>query len=387
MNKMKMIKGSLCAIVLGLSGCGKQVASSVADKTTPVTDAYKTWKETVTQAETDNYTAAYECHYTMTFSDETKTSFDLSGNLKVAEETSSYTQSVNSNGTEFTLTGYYLNGRLYNSYNDINYYEDMGMDDYLSTLMVPFSQPDWQENDFSSITGQEDEDGNVTYTISFKENSADDVFSSRYDAYGLKDYDNYKVNSSEVALVYDKNNNRVSEKTSFTASVSYSSQNVDVVYESLVRYSDNGSTKVEIGDDKLNELKSYVPYEEIDTGGSDENDGNTVTEQFKNRIVSQLGYELQEDGTYRNDFNTNETYIIDFNNCTFSYGRYSILYVYNWKTDAASSSTCNYNFATENGSDGCDTSVLDTMKEVKEDLQMELYYCGLSLEDLQSETK
>ena len=95
----------------------------------------------------------------------------------------------------------------------------------------------------------------------------------------------------------------------------------------------------------------------------------------------------RDDGTYRLEFNTNEMYQIDFENCTFTYGRYSIAYTYNWKTDVASSSTCNYNFETEHSSDGCDVSVIDTMKDVRQDLAMELYYCGLLLEDLLAEMK
>lgn len=389
MNKIKTVRSVLLTSLLVLSGCGKQSAdSSVKEvKETPVSDAYSTWKKTADGVKADNYTADYECHYTMTFSDDTKTSFDLSGNVKVADENSAYTQNVNSNGTEFSLAGYYMNGRLYNSYNDIQYYEDMSFEDYLGTLMVPFDSPDWSNDEIESITGKKDSEGNTVYTISFKDGKADDIFSSRYDAYGLKDYDDYKVKSSQVILEYNSKGNRVQEKTKFTASVSYSSQSVNVEYDSLVKYMDNGSTEVTVSDETKEELKSYVPYDQIDTGGSEESDGNTVIEQFKNRIVSQLGYELQDDGTYKNEFNTNEAYIIDFANCTFTYGRYSISYVYNWKNDSASSSTCNYNFVSDNSSNGCDTSVLDTMKEVKQDLEMELYYCGLSLEDLQAESK
>lgn len=389
MNKRKTVTCVLLSSLFILSGCGKQSADSSMKegKETPVSDAYDVWKKTAEGVKTDNYTADYECHYTMTFSDDTKTSFDLSGKLKVADENSSYTQSVNSNGTEFTLAGYYMNGRLYNSYNDIKYYEDMSFEDYLGTLMVPFDSPSWSNDEIDSITGIKDSEGNTVYTISFKEGNADNIFSSRYDAYGLKDYDDYKVNSSKVTLQYDSKGNRMMEKTEFTASVSYSSQAVKVEYDSLVKYTDNGSTEVSISDETKEELKSYVPYDQIDTSGSEESDGDTVTEQFKNRAVSQLGYELQDDGTYKNEFNTNEVYIIDFANCTFTYGRYSIAYVYNWKNDSASSSTCNYNFVSDNSSNGCDASVLDTIKEVKQDLEMELYYCGLSLEDLQAETK
>lgn len=389
MNKRKTVTCVLLSSLFILSGCGKQSADSSMKegKETPVSDAYDVWKKTAEGVKTDNYTADYECHYTMTFSDDTKTSFDLSGKLKVADENSSYTQSVNSNGTEFTLAGYYMNGRLYNFYNDIKYYEDMSFEDYLGTLMVPFDSPSWSNDEIDSITGIKDSEGNTVYTISFKEGNADNIFSSRYDAYGLKDYDDYKVNSSKVTLQYDSKGNRMMEKTEFTASVSYSSQAVKVEYDSLVKYTNNGSTEVSISDETKEELKSYVPYDQIDTSGSEESDGDTVTEQFKNRAVSQLGYELQDDGTYKNEFNTNEVYIIDFANCTFTYGRYSIAYVYNWKNDSASSSTCNYNFVSDNSSNGCDASVLDTIKEVKQDLEMELYYCGLSLEDLQAESK
>ena len=383
---MKKKITSLLLAGVFLAGCGKKETSSTTHEK-GIQDPYGSWQKDTGSQRAESYTADYECHYTMTYSDDTKTSFDLFGNLKKEKDNASFTQKVNSNGSEFTLNGYYLDGRLYNTYNGISYYEDMDLNNCLSTLLVPFDAVSWKKDQISSITGEKDSAGNTVYKIVLTDEAAKTVFADRYDSYGLKDYDDYSVDSSSITMKYDSDHECLEEKTDFTVSVSYSSQPVKVRYESDVKYSSIGKTEVSVSDDKKKELASYVPYSKIDTSGSEEeSDGDTVTEQFRNRIVSQLGYEKQDDGTYKSTFNTNEMYVIDFNNCTFTYAHYSIQYVYNWKNDSGSASTCNYNFRTENGGTGCDTSVIDALKEVKEDLEMELFYCGLSLEDLQGES-
>jgi len=46
---------------------------------------------------------------------------------------------------------------------------------------------------------------------------------------------------------------------------------------------------------------------------------------------------------------------------------------------------CTLKFDTGSSSSGCEDTTLTTIKDVKTYLEMELYYCGLSLEDLQAD--
>ena len=377
-------------MALAVAGCQSTASSSsVMEEGKYITDAYASYEKAVADhVYGESWQADLSSNYTMSYSDDTKDTFDFKASMKQENQNVSFTQKINSNGASFDMNGYYLDGRLYNSYNGISYYEDMTYDAFVKTMMVPFDPLSLDESQIMSIQGIENEDGTVQYVIELQPESAASIFSDRYDVYGLADYDDYGVKEAKIIQCYDSNGYLLQEKTSFTMSVSYSSQQVSVLYESDLQYSNNNNTSVSVDEETMDQLKAYVNYKDIDTSMDEpENEGDTVLEKFRSRVVSYLGYQKRDDGTYRLEFNTNEMYQIDFENCTFTYGRYSIAYTYNWKTDVASSSTCNYNFETEHSSDGCDVSVIDAMKEVKQDLAMELYYCDLSLEDLLAEMK
>lgn len=384
-NKITVI---CTALFLILSGCGS-TSSAGSDEGKNITDAYGSYQSSVeNQSDSTSWRADLSCSYTMSYSDDTKDTFDFDASIEKEKENAYFTQKINSNGASFNMEGYYLDGRLYNSYNGISYYEDMSYDDFLKTMMIPFDALSLSDDQIDSITGMEMEDGTVSYVINMENKAAADLFTDRYDVYGLAEYDDYSVKQAVITQSYDSDGYLLSEKTSFDMQVSYSSETVGVLYESDITYSQINNTTVSVDEQTMEELKSYVSYQDIDTSQDEpEDEGDTVLEKFRNRVVSYLGYQKRDDGTYRLEFNTNEMYQIDFENCTFTYGRYSIAYTYNWKTDVASSSTCNYNFETGHSSDGCDASVIQTMNEVKEDLSMELYYCGLTLEDLQAEIK
>lgn len=377
-------------MALAVAGCQSTASSSsVMEEGKYIKDAFASYKKAVADhVYGESWQADLSSNYTMSYSDDTKDTFDFKASLKQENQNVSFTQKINSNGASFDMNGYYLDGRLYNSYNGISYYEDMTYDAFVKTMMVPFDPLSLDESQIMSIQGIEKEDGTVQYVIELQPESAASIFSDRYDVYGLADYDDYGVKEAKIIQCYDSNGYLLQEKTSFTMSVSYSSQQVSVLYESDLQYSNNNNTSVSVDEETMDQLKAYVNYKDIDTSMDEpENEGDTVLEKFRSRVVSYLGYQKRDDGTYRLEFNTNEMYQIDFENCTFTYGRYSIAYTYNWKTDVASSNTCNYNFETEHSSDGCDVSVIDAMKEVKQDLAMELYYCDLSLEDLLAEMK
>ena len=84
-------------------------------------------------------------------------------------------------------------------------------------------------------------------------------------------------------------------------------------------------------------------------------------------------------------YNENESYTIDFNNRTFMYSNYSISYVYNWSGNVGSMGKCTVDFATSTSSSECTDETKEMIAKVKDFMRMELYYCGLSLEDLQAE--
>ncbi|MGM9940823.1 MAG: hypothetical protein ACI32N_02390 [Bulleidia sp.] len=375
--------GGLAVILAFCTGC-QAVEQSSTDTMDEPMESYRGSIENL--KEMKSFDADVECHYTMQYPDDTKDSFDLNGTLKQNGETAYFTQEVNSNGAQFEMEGYYLDGRMYNSYNDICYYEDMDYGSFLETLLVPFDPADFSEDQIQSITGEEKEDGSVIYEITLNSDVAGEIFTDRYDVYGLNEYDDYTVKKADVKVSV-KDGYVIDENTVFVISVSYQSTPVAVEYACSVSYEGINQTEVRVDEETEQKLQSYVNYKDIDTEGSEENADLSVTEIFRKAVVDQLGYVKRDDGTYRNEFNSNEMYQIDFENCTFTYARYSIAYVYNWKNDSASSSTCNYNFQSENGSTGCDASVIESMKAVKEDLQMELFYCGLSLDDLRAEAR
>ena len=86
-------------------------------------------------------------------------------------------------------------------------------------------------------------------------------------------------------------------------------------------------------------------------------------------------------------FNDTEGYWIDFANCTFVYSRRTIRYVYSWRGDTGTMDACSYDFKTQTASDSCQDSTVETIQDVKKYFEMELYYCGLTLEDLQKEAQ
>ncbi len=136
---------------------------------------------------------------------------------------------------------------------------------------------------------------------------------------------------------------------------------------------------------------SYVYYKDIDTNSiqtvttDDDSPEDTVTATFKKRLVSRLNYTKESENVYSNKFNENESYHIDFANKTFTYSNRSITYVYSWKGDNGSLGACQYDFVNNSQTSTCEDSTVDFIKKTKLFLQMELYYCGLSLEKLQAE--
>lgn len=361
-------------------------------------DAFASYTESVNNACTvSSYSVGINSAYTMSYSDDTKDIFEFDGVLeteKTDDDTKAHlTQNIESNGGTFNIEGYYYGGRLYNNYNDVKYYEDMDYADVEKTMLVPLNPYAFDEKIIDSIQAEDDSNGNVIYTIQLKADQASSLFSDRYDTYGLNQYDDYQVTSNKIVDTFDKDGFFISETTEFNTSVSSNGQKVNVKYTSSVNYLKLNDTEVLISKDQKKDLKEYVYFEDIDTSSLnsdsqyDDTAEKTVTATFKKRLVNRLGYEKVNDGSYQQSYNDNEAYIIDFKNYTFTYTKYSIRYTYNWKGDIATMGSCTVNYQEDKQSSSCEESTVDMMKTVKQYFEMELYYCGLSLDDLQEEAK
>lgn len=403
---MKKLTKLVIISTLLLCGCTskkqQESISSMTKEETKLTkhsgDAFASYTESVNNACTaSSYSVGINSAYTMSYSDDTKDIFEFDGVLeteKTDDDTKAHlTQNIESNGGTFNIEGYYYGGRLYNNYNDVKYYEDMDYADVEKTMLVPLNPYAFDEKIIDSIQAEDDSNGNVIYTIQLKADQASSLFSDRYDTYGLNQYDDYQVISNTIVDTFDKDGFFISETTEFNTSVSSSGQKVNVKYTSSVNYLKLNDTEVSISKDQKKELKEYVYFEDIDTSSLnsdsqyDDTAEKTVTATFKKRLVNRLGYERANDGSYQQSYNDNEAYIIDFKNYTFTYTKYSIRYTYNWKGDIATMGSCTVNYQEDKQSSSCEESTVDMMKTVKQYFEMELYYCGLSLDDLQEEAK
>ncbi len=398
----------MMASVMVLTGCssttntnqGSSTSSNKTEKklTNHKGDAYESFANSVENVkDSDSFSAAVSSSYTMSYSDDTKDIFEFDGVIekeKTDKDTKAHvTQNIESNGGNFNIEGYYYKGKLYNSYNDITYYEEMDYSDLEETMMVPMHCYAYPEDKIESIKAQEDEDGNIIYTIQLSEDYAEDLFTDRYDTYGLNNYDDYQVSNNQIVDTFDSEGHFISETTTFDTSVTSSGYEVGVQFTSSLNYLKLDQTEINITDEMKKEQKEYVYYEDIDTSSLstdttyDDTEEKTVTATFKKRLKNRLGYEVSEDGTYQQSYNDNESYIIDFDNYTFTYSRYTIRYTYNWKGNVSTMGSCTVNYKTGNQSSSCEDSTVDMMETVEQYFEMELYYCGLSLSDLQAEIK
>lgn len=403
MKKLLLTLISTTFFITGCSNSNQKTNSSTSSETTSTKnvkdlkgDAYESFSNSVKNVKDSNsFSAAVNSTYTMSYSDDTKDIFEFDGVLEkevTDDETKAHvTQNIESNGGTFNLEGYYYKGKLYNTYNDVNYYEEMEYSDLEKTMLVPLHSYAYTQDFIESIKAQEDEDGNIIYTIQLKNDSAADLFSDRFDTYGLNNYDNYQVISNEIVDTFDSEGHFISETTTFETSVTSSDQTVGVTFTSSLNYLKIDSTEVTISDELKKEQKEYVYYEDIDTSSIssdsqyDDTEEDTTTATFKKRLVNRLGYEIDDSGAYTQSYNDNESYTINFDNDTFTYTRYSISYTYNWKGNVGTMGSCTVNYDQDKQSSSCEDSTVEMMKTVEQYFEMELYYCGLSLSDLRSE--
>ena len=386
---MKMIK-ILCITALLLVGCGKHTAQqqSSVEQTVQIDDS--TLGEYTTTLKNrkieSSWTVSVQSKYTMTYSDKTLDTYLMDGVLETDGDSAHYEQHINADGMLSELNGDYYGGRLYNTYNSVNYYEDMDFSNLKKTMLVPLDPYVFEAKDISSITKDKNK-----YTIQLQSDRAREIFLSRYDSYGLKNFDSFDIMSNEIHVTFDKDKHYVKETAVFDTTITINGQSVDVKYESEINYLKFGETTVYISDQAKQAESAYVYYKDIDTNSiqtvttDDDSPEDTVTATFKKRLVSRLNYTKESEDVYSNKFNENESYRIDFANKTFTYSNRSITYVYSWKGDNGSLGACQYDFINNSQTSTCEDSTVDFIKKTKLFLQMELYYCGLSLEKLQAE--
>ncbi|HCK89225.1 MAG TPA: hypothetical protein DHW39_10575 [Erysipelotrichaceae bacterium] len=390
---MKM-KHTLMAVFLMLCGCNAAVPQESAEplpSETPQTDtdplaAYSTAVKG--QKSAPSAAMSVRCSYTMGFSDQSKNIYAMDGVLSYDDkDTIHLKQYMNSNGMQFEQEGWYYGGRLYFNYNNVTFYEDMSAANVKALMLVPQTAYAYTEADLDGIDRQDN-----TYSLDLTADGAENVFLSRYDIYGLNEAEGFIMKDGRITDTFDEEGHLTRETASFDMSYVQDGETVAIKYESSLNYTDIGKTAVTISDEDKKAQSAFVNYADVDPDSIkplDENDepADTVTETFRRRLVSRLNYEVQEDGTLSSSFNDTEGYWIDFANRTFVYSRRTIRYVYSWRGDTGTMDACSYDFKTQTASDSCQDSTVETIQDVKKYFEMELYYCGLTLEDLQKEAQ
>lgn len=323
--------------------------------------------------------------------------FDLDGMLAAAHVSENpdahLLLNINANGLESKMEGWYTGGRLYNTYNSVNYYEDLTLSDLEGMLMVPLQTGTYADADIASEETSEkgnDKDRKITLTPE----AALSLYLSTYDQNNLSQYDNLQMNSGVVEETYDSDGNLYRRTAEFQCTFSVQGSPVALKTNTSAEYSMRNETSIEIPSEITENPDSYVSYLDIDTGAISDADleadapAATATETFRKRLTTRLGYQVKDSGTYYTEFNDNESYEIDFEHDQFIYRNYSTSYVYNWKGDTGGfGSSCSIDFSSGVYTDGCDEDVVEMMKTVRNFFIMELYYCGVSLSDLQKEAQ
>ena len=373
---MKMIK-ILCITTLLLVGCGKHTSQQQSSVEQTVQTDDSTLREYTTTLKNrkieSSWTVSVQSKYTMTYSDKTLETYLMDGVLETDGDSAHYEQHINADGMLSELNGDYYGGRLYNIYNSVNYYEDMDFSNLKKTMLVPLDPYVFEAGDIASITKDKNE-----YTIQLQADRAKEIFLSRYDSYGLKNFDSFDVTSNEIHVTFDEDQHYVKETAVFDTTITTNGQSVDVKYESEINYLKFGETTVSISDRAKQAESAYVYYKDIDTNSiqtvttDDDSPEDTITATFKKRLVSRLNYTKESEDVYSNKFNENESYRIDFANKTFTYSNRSITYVYSWKGDNGSLGACQYDFINNSQTSTCEDSTVDFIKKTKLFLQMGL---------------
>ncbi|MBF1124430.1 MAG: hypothetical protein HXL59_02460, partial [Solobacterium sp.] len=314
----------LCITALLLVGCGKHTAQQQSSVEQTIQTDDSTLGEYTTTLKNrkieSSWTVSVQSKYTMTYSDKTPDTYLMDGVLEADGDTAHYEQHINADGMLSELNGDYYGGRLYNTYNSVNYYEDMDFSNLKKTMLVPLDPYVFEAEDIAVIEKDKNE-----YTIQLQAERAKEIFLNRYDSYGLKNFDSFDVTSNAIHVSFDEEQHYIKETAVFNTTITTNGQAVNIKYESEINYLKFGETTVSISDETKQAESSYVYYKDIDTSSiqtvttDDDSEEDTVTATFKKRLVSRLNYTKESEDVYSNKFNENESYRIDFANKTFTY--------------------------------------------------------------------
>ena len=390
--KKRLITAVTAALLL--MGCGSEPADTKpGPDTEPISgDLYSRYTSAVeNRPAADSSTAAISTKYTYLFSDGTNGIYQMDGILEQDEERIHITQHLNANGMASEIDGYYDGSRLYNTFNGIHYYEDMTPKDVRDSMLMPLEPFVFPQDYVQGLAESKDAEGNTLYSLAIAEDRLADVFKDRYDFNDMDQLDECKVTSGVITDTFSEEGYFLKETSRFEVTFVYSGQEIKTIYDGSVNYVGYNETEVVITDAQREEFSQYVVYTDIDTSQidtepvADDTPEATASATFRKRLVNRLGYEEESPGVFVQSYNQNEAYTIDFNNHTFKYSNRTINYVYNWDGDIGTMGKCTLNFETSASASDCTEETLDMIRKVKGFLQMELYYCGPSLEELQAE--
>ncbi|MBR2811763.1 MAG: hypothetical protein IKD69_10315 [Solobacterium sp.] len=395
---MRILRRLLFACLLAVSGCVQnssslRQSSSVQESEIQIDrDVYDSFAaDTENRKSPASYVAAVQTLYTLTYTDTALEKFGMDAVLEVEDSSAKFSHYMDVNGVSLHMQGWYEDGRLYNDYNGLKYYEDMKLDDVRQLLIVPLDPAVFSQDAIKSISVTADGE-EKTYTLVLTEKAQKEYFLKRYDFYGVDEFKNYRITDNRIVVRYDAEGRYLGEDVTFLVELQINDETVTLKYESTLKYSGLDETHVASSEVSEEELAAYINYQDIDPNaiigeeGVDDTPEETVRATFEKRLVSRLGYEKTGEGKYEATFNDTEGYTIDFNNSQFTYSNHSIVYVYNWHGDVGAMGGCTVYLREGTQNPSCKEETVETIQEVKRYLEMELYYCGLSLEDLQNES-
>ncbi len=387
--------GLLLAAALLLCGCTADVSEPKPQESAEPTPAAVSEDATEYDAliarasSLTNYTAGVKLRYDMAYETGSRSVYDLDGVIEEDPPKIHLTQHINADGIQSDTEGWYDGSRLYMTYNTVEYYEDMDADS-VRQVMLASVKPFAVKEELVESVDHSQSDQETEYVFHLKTDSAKQLFDTHYDIYGLNQYENSVIKSGTITQAFDPSGNITREETEFICSLSSKGIGVDITVTSSVRYMKINETTVEITDKQNQAFAAYVNFRDIDTSQitdadvtSDYAEADPI-ETLKKRLIHRLNYSVNEKGVYESSFNETESYSFDFSNCLFTYSNRTSHYVYNWRGDQGGfGDTCTIDFRNGAVTDGCEESVIEQMKEVRNYFLMELYYCGLSLDAIQ----
>ena len=392
---MKKIVFILFSIFIFI-GCKNDVPSST--QINPIEmeevqgDAYSALENSLNElVQNENYSIGVNSSYILKKDDENQQLFGMDGVLEV-DDIVHVAQTIHANGNYSKLEGYYYNDTLYADYNTVTYYEKMGMKEVKDTLLAPLEPYLFVKDKLVSISQGKDEDGLILFVMELEKDYAKEIFFDRYDKNDLKNLEDFSIEENQIVYCFDEEGHFIKESAQFVSSFKQNNEAMGLDYKLNTNRFMIGKTEVELSEEEKQAHSQYVNYQDIDVSQIAQSEersdiGATIEETFRKRLVSRLNYEQDKDNqnVYHVEYNDNEGYTVDFDTKTFIYSRYGIDYSYNWKGDKGSMGKCTFDYQNSAQSDDCQKETVDTLKEIKTYLEMELYYCGLNLEELVKE--